>query len=124
MNKIIKEQSKKNNIIQNLVHYSYYFFILLVFILILSYSRSDCSEGRTLFENKCLQCHRAGGEANKIAPSMNATKQWNRFFKKKKHNRRYKDISSLFSSVELDSVKSYLIEHAADSPKPQAFGLK
>jgi len=99
-------------------------FLLLLFIITIAYSRQNNVEGKFIFESKCLQCHKNGGEANIIAPSINASRQWNRFFKKNKHNRRYKDISSLFSSVELDNVKSYLIEHAADSPKPQAFGLK
>ena len=87
-------------------------------------SGSEISKGKTIFENKCLQCHHSGGEASVIAPSMNATKQWKRFFKKEKHNRKYKKIDSIFTSNELDYVLSYLIEHAADSPKPQAFGLK
>jgi len=100
-------------------------FLLVVYLLLIfNISSSDSLDGETLFKNKCLQCHREGGEAIVIAPSMNASKQWKRFFKKKKHNRRYKDISGLFASDEIEMIQAYLIEHAADSPKPQAFGLK
>ncbi|ETR74032.1 MAG: Cytochrome c [Candidatus Magnetoglobus multicellularis str. Araruama] len=79
---------------------------------------------KSLFMSKCCSCHNGSGEAKTISPSMNAVKQWKRFFKKNKHKRKYKDISAVVSEAESDAILSYLIEHAADSQKPQAFGLR
>jgi cytochrome c len=84
----------------------------------------QCTDKKTLFISKCCSCHKNGGAAMAISPSVNATRQWKRFFKKNKHKRKYKDISALVSKEESDMILSYLIEHAADSKKPQAFGLR
>ena len=82
------------------------------------------ADKKSLFKNKCCSCHKNGGEAMAISPSINAIKQWKRFFKKNKHKRKYKDISAIVSKEESDEILSYLILHAADSKKPQAFGLR
>ena len=99
-------------------------FIGLIFIFVLSSISLQSFDKKSLFINKCCSCHNVSGVAKTISPSMNAIKQWKRFFMKNKHKRKYKDISALVSEVESGAILSYLIEHAADSQKPQAFGLR
>ena len=98
--------------------------LALLLLLLLSSFPLHSLDKKTLFINKCCSCHKQGGEAIAISPSMNAIIQWKRFFKKNKHKRRYKDISAIVSEEESALILSYLIEHAADSQKPQAFGLR
>jgi mono/diheme cytochrome c family protein len=86
-------------------------------------SLSQADDGKNLFIDKCGKCHRSGGEAPVFAPSKFASGQWERFFKREKHKRK-KDISSQFSAEEIESIKKYLMLHAADSDKPEAVGLK
>ncbi len=101
------------------------FFILimaagLIFCRPVSYSVPD---GETLFKSKCGGCHAGGKDATSIAPVKYASIQWERFFKRNKHKRK-KDISGIVSSMELDLIKQYLVDHAADSDRPIAAGLK
>lgn len=81
------------------------------------------STNKSLFVNKCCACHN-DVKASRISPSLSSARQWKRFFQRDKHKRKYKDISEYISSEESDAILSYLIEHAADSLKPQAFGLR
>jgi hypothetical protein len=96
----------------------------LIFVFLFSSISLQSFDKKSLFISKCCSCHNVSGEANTISPSMNAVKQWKRFFMKNKHKRKYKDISALISEEESGAILSYLIEHAADSQKPQAFGLR
>jgi len=91
--------------------------------LIVSSSIAGAEDGETLFKSKCGQCHKTGGEAPVFSPVKFASSQWERFFKREKHNRK-KDISGIISSDEQESIKQYLSEHAADSDLPIAAGLK
>jgi mono/diheme cytochrome c family protein len=99
--------------------------LVLVIGLIMSINTvpSHASDGNKVFMNKCGSCHKNGGEADIFAPTKYAAAQWERFFDKNKHQRK-KDISSQLSHSELNTVKEYLMEHAADSEQPEAVGLR
>ncbi len=84
---------------------------------------SHAATGRDVFLNQCGACHGRGKEADVFAPTKYAASQWERFFKRNKHQRK-KDISDRFSESELIMVKEYLVEHAADSDRPEAIGLR
>ena len=81
------------------------------------------ADGKTVFVAKCGSCHRTGGEAAVFAPTKFAGLQWDRFFSRNKHVR-YKDISDQVSSYDLEEVKTYLMDHAADSDMPEMIGLQ
>ena len=101
---------------------SLYLFMLGFFVLTwipLSYA----ADGKEVFINKCGSCHKSEGEARMFAPTKYASVQWERYFARNKHKRR-KDIGSLFTEAELNAVKEYLIDHAADSEQPEAVGLR
>jgi mono/diheme cytochrome c family protein len=79
--------------------------------------------GKEIFEKQCGSCHRSGGEAPVFAPVKFAAIQWERFFERNRHLN-YKNISSLISQSDMNAVKIYLVDHAADSDMPEAIGIK
>ena len=95
----------------------------VVFIVGIHTVLSRASDGKDVFVKKCGSCHRSGGEAPVFAPTKYASSQWDRFFARNKHKRK-KDISSVLSEADLNAVKKYLIDHAADSDQPEAVGLR
>lgn len=102
-------------------------FIILLFFLFFSFSigitESFAADGKSVFISKCGACHKSGGEAAVFAPTKYASTQWDRFFERDKHQRK-KDISADFTADEIAAVKTYLINHAADSDQPEAVGLR
>ena len=101
-------------------------FIALVLFLCISVqsSISYAPDGETLFQTKCAGCHASSrGVAQSFAPVKYASSQWVRFFERNKHQRK-KDISNEILPEEIELIKNYLINHAADSDRPIAAGLK
>jgi len=96
---------------------------VLVVILLRFSTPAMAADGENVFKGVCGGCHGKGGEARDISPVKFAGKQWERFFNKKRHNRK-KDISELLSEQDQTALIEYLIEHAADSDKPIAAGLR
>ncbi len=98
-----------------------YIIIAVVFFIILAaVSPGPAATGKTLFAQKCLSCHNRGGEASVINPAKYASIQWMRFFNKQKHAKKYQDISGQITPRESALVLEFLINHAADSDKPEA----
>ncbi len=98
-------------------------FYLLFFMITVGISSTFAADGKDVFINKCGSCHKSGGEAAAFAPTKYASTQWSRFFERDKHKRK-KDISADYSESEIAAVKTYLINHAADSDQPEAVGLR
>ena len=80
-------------------------------------------DGKALFQSRCGKCHTQGGEAPVFSPIKYASNQWQRFFSKDKHKRK-KDISGEISADDLNAIKQFLIDHAADSDLPIAAGTR
>ena len=57
----------------------------------------------------------------RLVPGSKAAIQWKRVFSSEKKKKKYR-LTAL-SKEELAALKKYLIEHAADSPKPIVPGL-
>ena len=96
------------------------FFVLLG--LVVHSPGLSLTDGETLFDMKCGKCH-ARGNATAFGPVKYASVQWERFFKRNKHGRK-KDISQEVSEEEIKQIKKYLVDHAADSDRPIAAGLR
>jgi mono/diheme cytochrome c family protein len=88
-----------------------------------SIALSHAADGKAVFLYKCGSCHKVGGEAAVFAPTKYASTQWERYFARDKHKRK-KDISADYTESELNAVKRYLVNHAADSDQPEAVGLR
>ncbi|MCP4714745.1 MAG: hypothetical protein GY868_06470 [Deltaproteobacteria bacterium] len=98
-------------------------FLLCVLLVVAAVTSVQADQGETLFVDKCCSCHQKGGEAQTIVPGLYASSGWKRFFDKNKHKRK-KDISLQINNEELNIVKQYLIDHAADSDQPVIIQLK
>ncbi|MCP4714975.1 MAG: cytochrome c [Deltaproteobacteria bacterium] len=105
------------------MRYQFIGIICIILLAILYFSPAQAADGKGVFIQKCGNCHKAGSEAAVFAPTKYASTQWERFFQRNKHKRK-KDISADFNQAELDAVKQYLIDHAADSDQPEAVGLR
>lgn len=97
--------------------------VLLLFLGATMAGQSNSIDGESLFKSRCGQCHASGGKAPIFAPVKYAAVQWERFFKRNKHKRKT-DISDKVSPKEIALIKQYLIDHAADSDRPIAAGLR
>jgi len=80
-------------------------------------------KGKYLFKAKCKQCHdpEHGKGKVKVTPANFTQAQWKSFFKRNKHKRK-KDISDQFTEEELIHIKTFLINHAADTDQPETCG--
>ncbi len=82
------------------------------------------ADGESLFNSKCGKCHIGENKtAPEVAPVKYAASQWKYFFKRNKHKRK-KDISKEVGTDEIVLIKQYLVDHAADSDRPIAAGLR
>lgn len=118
--------AKRNQLKSSSKRKTYFLFFFLVASLVvfstLSLSLAS-TPGKTQFASKCLICHKKDGEAQEIGPSKYASIQWEKFFKREKHQKR-KDISSMVFPEDIAIIQEYLMRHAADSDRPEAAGLR
>ncbi len=74
----------------------------------------------SLFLMKCGGCHKKGGEAAPVNPADKAGVVWKKFFKRGRHR---VELSDHMTSDDLENVIDYLVDHAADSDKPEAAAI-
>ncbi len=98
-------------------------FLAAALVAVVMVQPLEAADGKSVYLKKCGSCHRSGGEAEVFAPTKYASTQWVRFFQRDKHKRK-KDISADYTPLELEAVKNYLVDHAADSDQPEAVGLR
>ena len=77
-------------------------------------------EGRTLWQERCVQCHSSQPSAPQNA-AFYAGVQWARFFDREKHKK--PPLKQMLSEEERQEVLSYLKAHAADSDHPEVAGI-
>lgn len=76
-------------------------------------------KGKHLYKKTCKTCHSSGGEGGVVTPMTKTQAQWDRTFKKKKHDAAaWKKLSE----KDLKDIQQFLFDHAADSPQPQTCG--
>jgi cytochrome c5 len=79
------------------------------------------SKGKYYFKKTCKTCHGKDGEGGEVTPISKTIKQWERVFKKDKHFEEEK-LSETFDAIQLIHIKTFLIDHAADSDQPETCG--
>jgi cytochrome c5 len=76
-------------------------------------------KGKHLYKKSCKTCHSSGGEGGEVTPMTKTQAQWDRIFKKKKHD---EEAWNNLSEQDLKDIQQFLYDHAADSPQPQTCG--
>lgn len=79
-------------------------------------------QGKFLFRSKCKECHWPDREGGEVTPITFTQQQWKDFFDKNKHKRKKDVWGEKFTAEELVHIRTYLIEHASDSPQPETCG--
>ena len=93
------------------------FFLLAVFLTVPAFTNLAHGADKTIFINKCGQCHHIGGQAPPVNPADKAGLVWIKYFKRQRHP---VDLTNTLSSTEMQSILQYLQDHAADSERPIA----
>ena len=82
----------------------------------------DSKAGKALAKEKCKYCHLAGSDGGTMTPLSKTQRQWERFYKKDKHNKLAPGAWDKISSNELIDIIQFMYDHAADSPQPETCG--
>ena len=83
-------------------------------------SAALAADGASLFRQKCGSCHVRGGQAMPVNPADKASVVWGKYFKRGRHPI---DFSGKINGGELETIVSYLKNHAADSDQPEAAAI-
>ncbi|HJV21750.1 MAG TPA: cytochrome c [Holophagaceae bacterium] len=79
------------------------------------------TKGKFFFKKSCKACHVDGGSAKALTPLSKTQAQWRKFFEAGKH--KGEALSPKFGSPEqILDIKTFLINHASDSPQPETCG--
>ena len=93
--------------------------IALVATSIMAAEGGNPRKGKHLYKKTCKTCHGPDGDGGELTPMSKTQAQWDRFFKKGKHDAAaWGDLSE----KDLKDVQQFLYDHAADSPQPQTCG--
>lgn len=100
--------------------------LLMTCLLILAVQPALAAEagdaGRALTKAKCKACHVEGSAAGTMTPLSKTQRQWERFFEKAQHEKKAPGAFKQIAPRELEQIRRYLIDHAADSPQPETCG--
>jgi hypothetical protein len=89
------------------------------------------AQGQDLFKEYCKPCHLAESANGEVTPMTLIQDQWKRFFDEKyvdSHsavmdpNHDNKPVTEAISKDDLELIKGFAIDHAADSEKPMTCG--
>lgn len=96
--------------------------LLLVLPLAAEEKGSD-TKGKFYFKKSCKTCHVKGGAAADLTPLSKTQAQWKKFFEAGKHGKGGETLAPKFGTPQqvLD-IKTFLINHASDSPQPETCG--
>jgi len=88
-------------------------------------------KGVDLYKEYCKPCHEADSDNGEYTPMTMIQDQWERFFDKEfvdSHsavvdpNHDNKPVTEVISEEDLEKIKAFAIDHAADSEQPMTCG--
>ena len=94
-------------------------------------AETAAEEGQRLFREHCRHCHDKGSPNGKYTPMTLIQAQWERFFDRKYERKHRKVIDEKFGGVPvteaispevLDKIRTFSIDHAADTDQPMTCG--
>ncbi|MCE1228102.1 MAG: cytochrome c [Firmicutes bacterium] len=77
------------------------------------------TRGKFFFRKDCKSCHVAG-KGSDLTPLSKTQAQWKKFFEAGKHGK--DPLSKLGTPAKLLDIKTFLVNHASDSPQPETCG--
>lgn len=86
-------------------------------------AKGSDTKGKYYYKKNCKTCHVKGGEAMELTPLSKTQAQWRKFFEAGKHGKTPVPISPKLVTPEQQlDIKTFLINHASDSPQPETCG--
>jgi hypothetical protein len=88
-------------------------------------------KGSDLYKELCKPCHEAGSANGEYTPMTYIQDQWERFFNDKYEGSHAtvmdpahdnKPVTEVISKDDLEQIKKFAIDHAADSEQPMTCG--
>jgi cytochrome c5 len=96
--------------------------LLVVFTATVAFAAAgNAKKGKYLYKKNCKVCHGEGTEGKKLTPLSKTQSQWGRFFDKDQHKVK-PEVWKQFSEQDLNDMRQFLIDHAADSDQPETCG--
>ncbi len=94
---------------------------VLVLPLTAGEAKGSDTKGKFFYKKSCKACHVDGGAAKALTPLSKTQAQWKKFFEAGKHKG---DALSpkLGTPEQILDIKTFLINHASDSPQPETCG--
>ena len=81
------------------------------------------TKGKYYYKKNCKTCHVEGGGAAALTPLSHTQAQWKRIFEAGKHGKEATPFApKLVTPDQLLDIKTFLINHASDSPQPETCG--
>lgn len=81
------------------------------------------TKGKYFYKKNCKTCHAEGGGALVLTPLSKTQAQWKKALDGGKHGKAGAPFSPKLASPEqLLDIKTFLINHASDSPQPETCG--
>ena len=86
----------------------------------LTAEKGNARKGKYFFKKVCKECHGTNGVGKELTPMSKTSKQWEDFFVQGEHAD--KSMADLVEEKNVIHVKTFLINHAADSDQPETCG--
>jgi len=81
------------------------------------------TKGKYYYKKSCKTCHVEGGGAVALTPLSHTQAQWKRIFEAGRHGKEATPFApKLVTPDQLLDIKTFLINHASDSPQPETCG--
>ena len=77
-------------------------------------------KGKYYYKKSCKTCHSKDGEGGELTPISKTQAQWEEFFEKGMHGDQ--KLSDAVEEDQIIHIKTFLINHAADSDQPETCG--
>jgi mono/diheme cytochrome c family protein len=113
------------------IRFAAFLFLSLTLSLGLLHAAGEKATGKDLFKAHCRTCHGPKGPAKEVTPMTLIQEQWERFFKDKFASthaaamdpaRGGKPVPETIPAEDLEKIKQFAIDHAADSEQPSTCG--
>ncbi len=96
--------------------------LVITVLAIAAEPKGNDAKGRFYFRETCKECHTKGAKGGEITPLTKTQAQWRTYFDKAKHSGGAEALSKVMPDTKLLDVRTYLVNHAADSLQPETCG--